>query len=466
MKRFDKRLMGIMLIVIGLIVYQLSHLRLAKVKQSKELVVITTNGPNTYYVEDQDRLAGFEYDLARAFVKFLGPEYHVRFVVKDKLSSVVDGLIDGQGHIAAANLSITPQRARYVKFSMPYLDVQQHVVFNSEAQRPPESIADLVGKHIEVPHGSSYAERLQWISQQHPTLGWHPNKSANSEDLVEQVCAGTLDYTVLDNLMATMLQNYYPNLGLGFALGEPEKLAWAFPRDGEPWLYEKSIQFFSTIKRNGELKKLVDRYYGHIDRLNPADVRKFLAKMRSTLPQYSKLFKQAQEETNFDWRLIAAISYQESHWNQYNTSPTNVRGLMMLTEQTADSMGVTDRLDPKQSILGGAKYLQQLKNKLPERIEEPDRTWMTLAAYNIGMSHLEDARILARRLGLNPDHWSDVKATLPLLSKPQYYSKLKSGYASGGAPVIFVESIRTYHSILSRYAPEYQPGFPILNLFN
>lgn len=466
MDRVDKRLLSIMLIITVLIVYQLLHLPIASVKDSKQLVVITTNGPNTYFIEDQDRMAGFEYDLARAFAAYLGPEYSVRFVVKDQLASVIDSLIDGEGHIAAANLSVTPKRERYIKFSMPYLDVQQHVVYNSESQRAPEGIANLVGKHIEVPQGSSYAERLMTISQQHPTLGWHPNKNANSEDLVEQVCAGTLDYTVLDNLMATMLQNYYPNLGLGFALGEAEKLAWAFPRDGEAWLYEKSLEFFQTIKSNGELKKLVDRYYGHIDRLNPADVRKFLGKMRSTLPQYSKLFKQAQELTGIDWRLIAAISYQESHWNQNNTSPTNVRGMMMLTEQTADSMGVTDRLDPKQSVLGGAKYLMLLKDKLPAHIEEPDRTWMTLAAYNIGMSHLEDARILARRLGRNPDHWSDVKATLPLLSKPQYYAKLKSGYASGGAPVIFVESIRTYHSILSRYAAEYQPGFPVLNLFN
>lgn len=466
MDKFDKLFMAIIIAIIVIIIFKLSDHAVPSVQKSKELVVITSNGPNTYYLEDDQRYAGFEYDLARAFVQFLGPEYQVRFVVHNKLSHVIPSLISGKGHLAAANLSITPERQRYVKFGMPYLDVQQHIVFNNETQSPPENLAKLSGKHIEVPLGSSYAERLQDISQQHPKLAWHPNKRANTEELVEQVCSGTLDYTVADNLMVSLLQNYYPNLGLGFALGSPEKLAWAFPRDGDPWLYQQSIAFFHSIKSNGELKKLVDRYYGHIDRLNPADVTKFLEMMRTTLPKYAPLFKQAQETTGLDWRLIAAISYQESHWDQNNTSPTNVRGLMMLTEQTADSMDVTDRLDPKQSVMGGAKYLIQLKNRLANKIEEPDRTWMTLAAYNIGLSHLEDARILASRLGRNPNHWSDIKATLPLLNKPEYYANLKSGYASGGAPVIFVESIRTYHSILSRYTPEYQPGFPILSILN
>ncbi len=466
MRKFDKVLVITILVLVVLIILKLINRPLPNVHDSKELVVITSNGPNTYYLEDEDRYAGFEYDLARAFVTFLGPQYRVRFVVHNQLSNVISSLVAGKGHLAAANLSVTAERERLVKFGMPYLDVQQHVVFNNEIQSAPSSVADLVGKHIEVPLGSSYAERLQRISQQHPTLGWHANKRANTEELVEQVCGGTLDYTVADDLMASLLQNYYPNLGLGFALGEAEKLAWAFPRDVDPWLYQQSIAFFQKIKANGELKKLVDRYYGHIDRLNPADVTKFLGMMRSTLPKYARLFKQAQEDTGIDWRLIAAISYQESHWDQNNTSPTNVRGLMMLTEQTADSMGVSDRLDPKQSVMGGAQYLIQLKSRLSGKIEEPDRTWMTLAAYNIGLSHLEDARVLASRLGRNPNNWSDVKATLPLLNKPQYYASLKSGYASGGAPVIFVESIRTYHSILTRYMPEYQPGFPILNLFN
>ncbi len=194
------------------------------------------------------------------------------------------------------------------------------------------------------------------------------------------------------------------------------------------------------------------------------DVTTFLGRTQQLLPKYSPLFQEAQELTRLDWRLLAAISYQESHWDRLNTSPTNVRGMMMLTEDTADRMGVSDRLDARQSIMGGAKYLTLLKELIPERIPEPDRTWITLAAYNIGYAHVEDARILAQRLKLNPDSWVDLKKTLPLLNKVEYYSTLKYGYASGGAPVIFVESVRTYQNILERYQPKHQAILPDFNI--
>ncbi len=131
----------------------------------------------------------------------------------------------------------------------------------------------------------------------------------------------------------------------------------------------------------------------------------------------------------------------------------------MLTENTADLMGVTDRLDPKQSIPAGAKYILKMKDTIPERIPEPDRTYLALAAYNIGYAHVEDARVLAKRLKLNPDSWADVKKTLVMLNNPEYYSTAKFGYASGGAPVIFVESIRSYQRILERYQPGHNPDW-------
>jgi len=217
-------------------------------------------------------------------------------------------------------------------------------------------------------------------------------------------------------------------------------------------------KFFDQIHNDGTLRNLLDRYYGSSKRLNTQDIRAFLELSNSLLPKYEHLFKQAQETTGIDWRLLAAVSYRESHWNTYNTSPTGVRGLMMLTESTADLMGVTDRLDPKQSIPAGAKYIVKMIETIPERIPEPDRTYMALAAYNIGYAHLEDARVLAKRLKLNPDSWADVKKTLVMLNDPEYYSTLKYGYASGGAPVIFVESVRSYQRILERNQPSHIPS--------
>lgn len=458
MKKQSLLAASFLFLLIVLVSLKLMHRSLPTAQNSKTLVVITANGPNTYYVKNEDEYAGFEYDLVNLFAKDLGPEFSVKFLIANQLGDVIPTLVSGKAHFAAANLSITPQRAKVVKFGPSYLDVQQHIAFGIDQNPPPKSLTELMGKHIHVPKGSSYAERLKSLSSSHPLLTWQ--ETGSTDELLEQVNIGVLDYTVADDRMIDISQNFYPNIGKGMALGEPEQLAWAFPKNGDPWLYAKSVDFFKRIQQDGRLKNLIDRYYGHTERLAPVDVSKFLQSTHTTLPKYVALFKQAQELTDIDWRLLASISYQESHWDPFNTSPTNVRGMMMLTEQTADALEVTDRLDAKQSILGGAKYINILKRQVPERIPEPDRTWMALAAYNIGFAHLEDARVLASRMKLNPDSWADIKITLPLLNKPQYYNTVKFGYASGGAPVIFVESIRTYYGILEKYQAAHQTGAP------
>ena len=457
-----QRLLGLALLVFLLILlaYKLTHMALPNVQKSKTLVVMTSNGPNTYYVKNEGEYAGFEYDLVNLFAKELGPEYSVKIITADHLGDVIPQLMSGKAHFAAANLSITPERASLVKFGPSYLDVQQHIAYNTEQNSEPKDISELVGKHIHVPKGSSYGERLKLLQANQPMLSWQEVQTDSTDELIEQVNMGLLDYTVADDRIIDILQNFYPNIGKGLTLGAPEQLAWAFPKNGDPWLYAKSVDFFKRISADGTLKNLIDRYYGHTERLDPIDVSKFLELTHSKLPKYIPLFKQAQELTDIDWRLIAAISYQESHWDQYNTSPTNVRGMMMLTEQTADALNVTDRLDAKQSIMGGARYINILKQQVPESIPEPDRTWMALAAYNIGFAHLEDARLLAKQMNLNPDSWADIKTTLPLLNKAKYYSKVKFGYASGGAPVIFVEAIRNYYDILEKYLPAHQSVLP------
>ena len=446
------------LLTLAFFAYKLGHHSLPSAKDSKTIVVLTSNGPNTYYIKNEGEYAGFEYDLVNLFAKELGPEYSVKFITADQLGDVIPKLINGEAHFAAANLSITPQRAEAVKFGPSYLDVQQHIAYGIDQNNEPKEIKDLIGKHIHVPKGSSYAERLKQLQGSQPMLSWQ--ETGSTDELLEQVNIGVLDYTVADDRMIDLLQNFYPNIGKGIALGEPEKLAWAFPKNGDPWLYEKSSQFFKRISVDGTLKNLIDRYYGHANRLDPVDVSKFLELSQTRLPKYTAFFKHAQEVSDIDWRLIAAISYEESHWDPYNTSPTNVRGMMMLTEQTADAMKVTDRLDAQQSITGGARYISLLKQQVPDQIPEPDRTWMAIAAYNIGFAHLEDARVLAKRLNLNPDNWADLKTTLPLLNKAKYYSTVKFGYASGGSPVIFVESIRTYYGILEKYSPEHKAVLP------
>lgn len=423
-----------------------------------ELVFVTHNGPATYYLNGDNEFAGIEYDLATLFVKKYAPEYQIKFLAVNSISDVIPTLLKGQAHIAAANLSITRMRQQLVLFSKPYQETQQQLIFNNEANDKPKNLAATSDKTIAVPLGTSFDERLGEMQKKLPTLRWQSRKETNSESLLGQVADGVLDFTVADSHIVAMLQNYYPNLTVGMDLGKPESIAWALPKNADPQLLKKVNAFFDSIRKDGTLRNLLDRYYGNSKRLNTQDITAFLKLSNTLLPKYEKLFKQAQEITGIDWRLLAAVSYRESHWDTFSTSPTNVRGLMMLTESTADLMGVSDRLDPKQSIPAGAKYIVKMIETLPARIPEPDRTYMALAAYNIGYAHVEDARVLAKRLKLNPDSWADVKKTLVMLNDPTYYSTLKYGYASGGAPVIFVESIRSYQRILERYQPSHTPN--------
>ena len=419
----------------------------------KEIVFVTHNGPSTYYLDNDNLPAGMEYDLAVLFVNEYFPSYEIRFLLADSISDVIPSLLKGKAHIAAANLTITNMRQHLVLFSSSYQETQQQLIFNNEVNSKPKDIAEIFDKKIAVPSGTSYAERLTAMQKVHPTLKWFSKNHTNTESLLEEVADGLLDYTVSDSHLAALMQNYYPNLDVAMPIGPADQIAWAMSKNVDPQLVTKVNAFFAKIKRDGTLRNLLDRYYGHNNRLNTLDVTTFLERSNTLLPKYIPLFKQAQNITGIDWRLLAAVSYRESHWDTYNTSPTNVRGLMMLTEGTADLMGVTDRLDPKQSIPAGAKYLLKLIDTVPERIPEPDRTYMALAAYNIGYAHVEDARVLATRLKLNPDSWADVKKTLVLLKNPDYYTTLKFGYASGGAPVVFVESVRSYQRILERYQP-------------
>lgn len=286
------------------------------------LIFVTHNGPTTYYYNGDNELAGLEYDLATLFVKDFAPEYQLKFLVVNSVSDVIPSLLKGRAHIAAANLSITRLRQELVQFSTPYQQTQQQLVTLNEEntkQNRPIQVKDfnvqLANKKLAVPLGTSFEERLNQLKKSQPTLQWQSIPNTNSELLLSDVANGTLDYTMADSHLVSIMQNYYPNLAVAAKVGEADNLAWAFSKQANPALVKKVNAFFAKIKKDGTLKHLIDRYYGHSDRLNTQDVTVFLARSQSILPNYAALFKQAQEQTGLDWRLIAAVSYRESHWD-------------------------------------------------------------------------------------------------------------------------------------------------------
>jgi membrane-bound lytic murein transglycosylase F len=427
--------------------------------KTDELVVLVRNGPSTRFLGADGKYSGMEQDLLVLFTKDIGRRLKV--VERSTLAEILPALRRHVAHLASAGLSATEEQRRHFVFGPAYLSVHKVVAYNTDNAKP-RSVGDLVGKRVAVVAGSSSAEQLETERTGLPELTWQEIPASDSMELLEKLSDGDYDYVVTDSHVVDLARNFSPNIGRAFNLGTPGNLAWALPKNADPLLVTQIHDFFDRINANGVLRVLLDRYYGHIKRLDQGDVVAFLQRRTTVLPQYRGYFREAQELTGLDWRLIAALGFQESHWNPLATSPTGVRGLMMLTSETADRMGVSNRLDAVQNITAGARYLKMLRDTLPDRIPDPDRTWLALAAYNVGYGHLEDARILTQRRGFNPDSWIDVKKTLPLLARSDYYTTIKRGFARGGEAVILTENIRNYHDILMRYEDAYQPLFSSL----
>jgi membrane-bound lytic murein transglycosylase F len=423
--------------------------------QSGILIVLTRTSPSTYYLNADKQPVGFEYDLARRFADRQG--WRLQLTSAESLEAMMDRLKSGDAHLAAAGLAITPARRNRMRFGPVYAH-EREVMVCAEGGRKIVSTADLVGLRIEVVAGSSHLERLAELQRKHVDLAWKAVQASSEEVLLERVASGLADCAVADALSFEVARNFLPTLNVALELGQRD-IAWALPEWADDALRAEIDKFFADAERSGILKQLRERYFGHVSRLDQADAVGILEKRGQLLPVLKKHFFQAQLETAIDWRLLAALAYQESQWDKAATSPTGVRGIMMLTGDTADRMGVPDRLNARDSILGGARYLAMLKNELPDRIQEPDRTWMALAAYNQGMGHLEDARRLAQKLGKNADRWGELKEVLPLIARAQYLPYLRHGFARGGEATILAENVRIYYDILQRYESAYASGF-------
>jgi membrane-bound lytic murein transglycosylase F len=416
------------------------------IKERGTLHVLTRNSPTTYYIGRDDTPQGFEYDLVESYARSLGVT--VEYEALASVAEILDRLEAGEGDIGAAGISRTRQRRDRVLSGPGYQTVEQQVICRRGGAHP-RGVEDLAGLSLRVAAGTSYHERLAELQQSYEDLHFEVSTDAATERLLRAVWERKLDCTVADSDLVAVLRRYYPELEVRFTLGAPDTLAWAFS-PGATGL-QKSVQnWFREFEQSGELERVLERYYGFYEVFDYVDLRVFHRRTVERLPRYENHFRAAAEQNGLDWMLLAAVGYQESQWNPGARSPTGVRGLMMLTLNTAKSVGVDNRLDAVQSIQGGARFLRRMHDWLDEEIPEPDRTWLALATYNIGMGHMRDAMALAERLGRNPHYWRDMREVLPLLADPNYFNDLRFGYARGHEPVLYVQRIRDFEDILRR----------------
>lgn len=418
---------------------------LERIQQKGTLVVATRHDPSTYFELKDDVYSGFEYTLVTRYAASMGLD--VQWKTYDDLGEMLQDLSDGRVHMVAAGISKTPAREQRFQFTPAYTEASPVVIHRSD-RTAPKTLADLTQGRLVVSAQSAHAERLARLKTKFPALMWDERNNLSPIALLTLLNQGDADFVVLNDNVFEPLRLLFPNLQASFPLDKPHPLAWALNRQEDTSLLVSIQDFFHEMEADGYLEQLREEYFS--DRsFDYVGARTFLTHIDARLPRYAPLFQNVAEETGFDWRLLAAVGYQESLWNPNAVSPTGVTGLMMLTEGAAQEVGVTDRRNARQSIAGGSRYFKQIYDKLPTSITEPHRTWFALAAYNMGIGHLADARRLTQKQGADQNNWFDVEKRIPLLQNPNFYRHARHGYSrSARQAVAYVHSIRRYYETL------------------
>ena len=415
-----------------------------QIKILGELRVVTRSGPLSFYRDADGTPQGPEFELAQRFADELGVK--LKITPLRSYAEIYRALTTGRAHLAAAGLKVPVKAVPGVAFGPTYQRVREHLVYLRGAVRP-ASLADIGSGNLEIPAGGSHAKALRAARDSVPVLAWTENASTSSQELLDGVAVGAVDYTIADSTEFALAHDEHPDLRIAFDFPGDQALAWAASTHDVDFLRDVTW-YFNRLTTDGELAAIVNRYYGRPDDPEFAGNDGFMRHLQSRLPLYRKWFEEAAEQSSQDWRLLAAIGYQESKWNPDASSSAGAKGLMQLTVKSASEARVTDPADARQSIFGGARYFHYVYAKIPARIPEPDRTWFALAAYNIGYGHLEDARVLTQKAHRDPDSWDDVREFLPLLEQEYWYTRTENGYARGWEPVRYVDNVRDYRDML------------------
>jgi membrane-bound lytic murein transglycosylase F len=423
---------------------------LQKILKTGQITVVTRNTAHCYYLY-RDQPMGFEYDLAQAFAAYLGVRLEVKVV--DHWDEMISTVNRGSAAFIAASTPIMPQRQQAVAYSGGYMEVAQQIITHRKNARI-KSLEDLSGKTIDVRKGTAYQHRLAELKNQGVDLAIRLHEDLPTEELIQKVADGEIDFTIANSNIVLINQRNFPGAISAGSIKDRLQLGWAvYPKSLE--LRDRMNEFFQEIKKNGEFDKIYQKYYGDSKEFDYVDLKAFHRRLKSRLSRYSPFIKVAANKHGFDWRLIAAQIYQESHLNPWAKSRADARGLMQILPSTAKSLGVTDLYDPVQNINAGVKHLKNLFDRY-DKAKGDDRLLISLAAYNTGQGHISDARMLAKKKGLDPNKWESLAQTLPLLQYRKYYKHAKYGFCRGSEPVRYIKQIMIYYDVLKRQGFEYK----------
>lgn len=395
------------------------------------------------YFDDGASEIGVEYQLLQQFCE--QNDLQLQVLVYPNNSEMFSALELGRIDVAGGHLTITEKRQQRFNFSRPFAHSSIKVVTWSKWKNI-KSLADLKHAKGAIVADSSYQEFIQQQDIQFEHLS--DDNQKNLFELIGMVSKKQLDFTLADSEIIEIYDKFFPNLLFPLQLTEPTGIAFALNRTDSHRLKQRLDLMLEKTQVDGRLQQFREQIIQQIPKLKTTQTIAFLTYLYTRWSNLRTLFKQTAAQHDFNFLLLAAISYQESHWNSKAVSPTGVRGLMMLTQRTAKEVGISDRNDPQQSLIGGIRYFKKLYAKFPERISPQDRIAFALASYNMGYRHLEDARILTQRNHKDPDLWTAVEPFLRQLNQPKIGKTLKWGVADGETAANYVNNIFTYWQML------------------
>ena len=444
MIKFLNRIFFISLAVISLLFilkdyHPLNKNDYSRILQNNEIRIVTRFGPSDYY-EIKSEENGYTYDVMKGFADFIGVKLIV--ITMDSLEDAINALNNREVDILA-NMGVTNN----VKTSYSYNKVNQYIVYNSKYTAKPNEINDLNGNNIEIIDSIIIKNNLDSFLKS-IDVNLVISKEKNIDEIINLIKDNEVKYTVVNNNELAIFNKYFPEIKIGFKIGENIPSTWAIPENTNHQLEEKLSEYFTQILKTNKLKTFYTKHFTGKLQYTFVGTRSFLADFLNVFPLYEFYFKKYAKLYNHDWRLLASIGYQESKWDKDAVSYTGVRGLMMLTKNTSKEMNVEDREDPIQSIEGGAKYLKKMLRSLPDNINNNDKIWYAIASYNIGFRHIEDAMKMADNEGVDSGNWYLLEPYILRLSQSKYYKNTKYGYARGWETLKYVQNIRQYYDIL------------------
>jgi membrane-bound lytic murein transglycosylase F len=426
---------------------------LKEIKEDGKLKALTTYSGTSYFLY-RGQPMGFEYELLDRFADNLGVELEI--VVSQNIDQMLNELNKGHIDLVAHGMTITSGRKKIVKFT-DYLYLTHQVLVQKKPDNwrqmkwsaiESELIHDaieLIGDTVSVRKNSSYQKRLENLSKEIggeiiiDTLAGN----LSTDEIIKMVVDGKIKYTVADNNIASINASYYHILDIDVPVSFSQRIGWAINPTANELLNEVNT-WLKNMKKEVDYYVIYNKYFK-----NKRDFRKriqsdFYSLTNNRISKYDELIKAHADSIGWDWRLVASLIYQESRFDPKASSWAGADGLMQIMPSIAEELGVNNQLNPEESIKGGTKYLKQLWNNFEEVEDSVQRLKFTMASYNCGYYHVQDARRLAEMNGLNTNRWDDhVEEMILELSYPDNYNKpeIYYGYVRGIEPYTYVKQI-------------------------